>query len=241
MLLGVLILVSFVSGQFFEVAEELGRLREWIATRGVIGYLGFIAIYISAAVLAFPGAVLTLSAGVLFDPLLGVILVSIGSTTGACLAFLIARYFARNAVSVWLSGNQKFHRLDALTQQYGALIVTLTRLVPIIPYNILNYGLGLTRVRFLSYVFWSWLGMLPVTTIYVLSADAVFEGMSGKPLSPSVIAVLAGAGTIVVVAAWWGRRVFLTARDSQSAASRYPIPQKSLTPEEQSDKGQSGD
>ena len=72
---------------------------------------------------------------------------------------------ARDAVANWLSRSEKFQRLDKLTAEHGAIMVALTRLVPIFPFNLLNYGFGLTRVPFWTYVFWSWLCMLPATVV----------------------------------------------------------------------------
>jgi len=130
------------------------------------------------------------AAGALFGSILGVISVSIASTLGASLAFLVARYFARDAVARWLSANEKFRRLDKMTEEHGAIIVALTRLVPIFPFNLLNYGFGLTRVRFWTYVFWSWLCMLPGTVLYVVGADAVIQAITEGKVPWALLGVI---------------------------------------------------
>ena len=173
-----LVITVLILARVFGLGERLGQLQDWIKGLGALGYVAFVLIYIVATVAAIPGSALTIAAGVLFGSVLGIILVSIASTTGASLACLIARYFARDATARWLSRNEKFKRLDQLTEEHGAIIVAITRLVPLFPFNLLNYGFGLTKVRFFTYVFWSWLCMLPGTALYVIGADVVTKGIS---------------------------------------------------------------
>lgn len=176
MLLAVLIAI-LVLAKVFNAGEKLGALRDWIVTLGPWGPLVFILIYIVAVVAALPGAAITIAAGALFGSVLGVILVNIGATIGASLAFLIGRYFAREAMVNWLSKSDKFQKLDRLTEEHGGIIVALTRLVPIFPFNLLNYGFGLTKVPFWTYVFYTWLCTLPGTILYVVGADAVSKAL----------------------------------------------------------------
>ena len=127
------------------------------------------------------------------------VLVSIGSTAGAGLAFLIARYVARESVVRRLSGNETFQKLDRMTREHGAMIVAITRLVPIFPFNLLNYAFGLTAVPFKTYLFWSWLCMLPATVLYVVGVDAVISGISEGRVPWPLIAVAAAAALILAV------------------------------------------
>ena len=158
-------------------AKSSGPCGTWLVTLGPWGPLVFLLIYIVAVVAALPGAAITIAGGALFGSVLGVILVNIGATIGASLAFLIARYFAREGVVNWLSKSDKFRKLDHLTEEHGDIIVALTRLVPIFPFNLLNYGFGLTRVPFWTYVFYTWLCTLPGTILYVVGADAVSKAL----------------------------------------------------------------
>ncbi len=136
---------------------------------------------------------------------------SVAATIGASLAFLISRYFARQAVVNWLGSNQKFQRLDRLTEERGAIIVALTRLTPLFPYNLLNYGLGLTRVPFWTYVFWSWLCMLPGIMLYVVGSDAVFRSLAqGRVSWYLVIIFLVVLVSVVVTVRWVNRRLGIT-------------------------------
>jgi len=97
--------------------------------------------------------------------------VFVAATLGASLAFLISRYVARGAVEKRLAGNQRFAAIDRAVGEQGRRIVFLLRLSPVFPFNLLNYGLGLTRVRFAVYLV-ACLGMLPGTFLYVYSGKA---------------------------------------------------------------------
>lgn len=164
-----LILLSRTLG----LGERLGELKGWIAEQGVWGPFIFAGVYAIATILAIPGSALTIAAGALFGSVVGTVTVIFGATTGAALCFLIARYFARDAVAASMTRNEKFLKLDKLTEKNGAIIVAITRLVPIFPFNLLNYGFGLTGVAFRTYVLWSFLCMLPGTLLYVVGTDAV--------------------------------------------------------------------
>ncbi len=194
LLLGVVLLVMGLAW-YFEVGRVIRGLDKWIDSLGAWGPLAFIGIYAGGTVAALPGSVLTLAAGALFGPVAGVIYVSVASTLGASLCFLIARYFARDAAVAALEGNERFQRLDRLTAEHGYIIVALTRLVPIFPFNLLNYGFGLTRVSFGAYVFWSWLCMLPATFVFVAGIAAIKEAVAEGRIPWA----LAGAVAITVV------------------------------------------
>jgi uncharacterized membrane protein YdjX (TVP38/TMEM64 family) len=156
-------------------------------------------IYIGAVVAALPGSAITIIAGAIFGSIVGVIVVSIASTVGAALAFLVGRYFARDATAKWLSKRERFRKLDDLTEKHGAIIVALVRIVPIFPFNIVNYGFGLTKVRFWTYVFWSWLCMLPGTALYVVGTDAISQAIIQKRVPWPLIGVLIGVVVLLVV------------------------------------------
>jgi len=195
------IVAVLVAARTLGVGEYLGGLRDWIQGLGPLGPVAFVLLYAVAVVAALPGSALTVAAGALFGSVMGVIVVSVASTLGAALAFLIGRYFARGSVASWLSNKEKFQKLDKLTEEQGAIIVAVTRLVPIFPFNLLNYGFGLTRVPFWTYVFWSWLCMLPGTVLYVVGADAVTKAVvQGEVpwLLVGALVVTAGVLTVLV-------------------------------------------
>jgi uncharacterized membrane protein YdjX (TVP38/TMEM64 family) len=165
---------------------------------GNLGMVAYVGLYIVAVVAAVPGLPISIAGAAIFGALKGVILVSIGSTLGASLAFLIARYLARDAIYRRLSGNEKFQRLDRLTEKHGAMIVAITRLVPLFPFNLLNYGFGLTRVPFPTYVFCSWRCMLPGTIVYLVGTDAVISAVTTGEVPWIIAGVFVAALAFVI-------------------------------------------
>ncbi len=210
---------------FFRVSgltDKLGKveeLREWLKGKGAWGPVIFMLLYIAGVVAAFPGGVLTIAAGALFGSLVGVILVSVASTAGVSLAFLIARYFLRDTAARWLSRKEKFRKLDRLTEEHGAVIVAITRLIPVFPFNLQNYGYGLTRVRFPTYVFWSWLCMLPGTIVYVVGTDAFVKAISGGQVPWLLIILLAVVVAILTLLIRHARRTLRSKEETTRAGN----------------------
>ncbi len=162
-------------------------LLNLVADLGAWGGLLFILLYIFATVLFIPGTILTLSAGVLFGVVHGSLLVSIGSTLGSAAAFLTGRYITRKWVSKKTQENSRFKTIDQAVSEKGWKIVVLTRLTPALPFNLLNYAFGLTKIGLGTYMFSSWIGMIPATVMYVyvgsLAKDIATLGTSQEPLT----------------------------------------------------------
>lgn len=167
LLFGIAIVVLFVAALVLPVADWATAVFAWIDENRTISWAVFILMYIVSTVLLLPGSLLTLGSGFLFGLGYGFAIVSFASVVGASCAFLIGRFFARDWVASRLASLPKFAALDAAIKERGALIVLLTRLSPIFPFNLLNYALGLTAVKFWTFVFVSWIGMMPGTVLYV--------------------------------------------------------------------------
>lgn len=165
LVLGLLALLAAVA--LSPIAEWLEIAVAWIEMHPRVSWVAFVGAYVVASVLVIPGSILTLGAGFLFGLPVGVVLVSAGSVLGAAAAFLVGRFLARDWVARRIARRPAFRALDSATRHEGFLIVFLARLSPLFPFNLLNYGLGLTAVRFRDYVLASWIGMLPVTCVYV--------------------------------------------------------------------------
>ncbi len=149
------------------IDRAMEAIQVWTAGLGIWGPVVLALVYIVATVLLVPGTILTLAAGGMFGLVVGTITVSIGSTLGACLAFLIVRYVARDKVAARASRSRLFGSIDRAIGEGGWRIVALLRLSPAIPFNLQNYLFGLTPIRFWPYVLTSWLAMLPGTFLYV--------------------------------------------------------------------------
>jgi uncharacterized membrane protein YdjX (TVP38/TMEM64 family) len=138
----------------------------WVERQGAWGPAVFTAGYAAATVAFVPGSLLTLAAGAIFGLARGTLYVFVAATLGAVLAFLVARYAARPWVERRIAASARFAAIDRAVGTQGLWIVFLLRLSPVVPFNLLNYALGLTRVRFADYLVAS-IGMLPGTLLYV--------------------------------------------------------------------------
>ncbi len=159
------------------------NFQNWIAGLGVWGGIVFVVIYIVATVCMIPGSLITLVGGAIFGLGLGFVLVSVASTTGAALAFLIARYVARAKVAEMAASNEKFAAVDEAISEGGWKIVGLLRLSPAIPFNWQNYLYGLTRIAFWPYVLTSWIAMMPGTLMYVYLGTVAGAASTGAKKS----------------------------------------------------------
>lgn len=167
MVLGAIVVAVIAALFLLPVKDWLIRGLEWTEGLGYWGPVFVAGFYIVACVLFLPGSVLTLGAGVLFGVAVGTITVSVGSTLGACAAFLVGRTVARNWISAKVARNEKFSAIDSAVGEQGLKIVLLTRLSPVFPFSLLNYAFGLTKIPFWQYALGSWVGMLPGTVMYV--------------------------------------------------------------------------
>ena len=149
----------------------------WIAAAGLAGPLVFMAIYAVATVFFLPGSLLTLAGGALFGPVWGTLYNLTGATLGAALAFLIARYLAGDWVQARSGGILK--RLVTGVEAEGWRFVAFTRLVPVFPFNLLNYALGLTRIPFLHYLIATSVCMVPGALAYTWLGYAGREAAGG--------------------------------------------------------------
>jgi len=156
---------------------DAAALQQWVQQAGAAGPLLFMAIYAIGTVLFLPGSVLTLAGGALFGPVLGTFYNLTGATIGAVLAFLIARYLASDWVEQKSGGRLK--RLKEGVEKEGWRFVAFVRLVPLFPFNLLNYALGLTRVRLSHYLIATYLCMLPGAIAYTYLGYAGREAVAG--------------------------------------------------------------
>ena len=149
------------------VAALAGDLTRWVQGLGPWGPIVYGLIYVAAVVALLPASAFTIGAGAIFGLVVGTIVVSLGSTTGAALAFLIARHFARDAVARGIARSPRFAAIDQAVGEGGWKIVALLRLSPAVPFNLQNYLYGLTKIGFWPCVLTSWASMLPGTIMYV--------------------------------------------------------------------------
>jgi uncharacterized membrane protein YdjX (TVP38/TMEM64 family) len=164
----------------------------------------FILVYALAVVALIPASLLTLAAGAVFGLLPGACYALIGATLGSTAAFLLGRYVARRLVAKRLAAMPRFVAIERAVSAHGRRIVFLLRLSPVVPFNFLNYALGLTTVSVWDFVFAS-LGTVPGAFVYAYAGKVagealVLAGQAEVPKNGSYYAVLL-AGLIATVAA----------------------------------------
>ena len=229
LIFGVVVVVLIAAALLLPVKDWLIAALEWTKGLGYAGPVVVVAFYVVACVLFLPGSILTLGAGLLFGVVVGTITVSVGSTLGACAAFLVGRTVARDYISAKVARNEKFSAIDNAVGEQGLKIVLLTRLSPVFPFNLLNYAFGLTKISFWKYALGSWVGMLPGTVMYVyfgaglrslaqLAAGEVEKGPAQR------IFFWFGLAATIVVTVFVTRLARNALREAVPPATPEPIP-----------------
>jgi len=197
-------------GEFLGAGGTLARFVERV---GIWGPIVYAAVYVVCTVVGIPGSALTLAAGIVFPQLwLAFITISIGSTVGAILAFILGKTVMRS----WVQGKAQqypiFQAVDHAIGKKGIYMVFLLRLSPVIPFNLLNYALALTAVNLPSYAIASWIGMAPGTFLYIYIPWASYHAATSTGKANLIKDILVyGVGTVVTIAVVvcvtiWARR-----------------------------------
>ena len=181
-----------------ELGRSLPAFVAWVDGVGVFGPIVFVAGYVAGVVGFVPGSILTLAAGAIFGLAAGTAYVFVAALIGSSIAFALARSLARRRVERWIEGDARFAAIDRAVAREGGKIVFLLRLSPLFPFSLLNYALGLTRVRFSDYTLAS-LGMLPWT---------VFDVYLGRVVG-DLASVSSGGAALPGWAFWLGLAVTL--------------------------------
>lgn len=156
---------------------DLAALDAWLSDLGFWAPLAYLGLYAVGTIAFLPGALFALAGGALFGPVWGSLLNLVGATIGASLAFLVARYLAGAWVAARTGGRLK--RLVEGVEAEGWRFVAFVRLVPLFPFNLTNYALGLTRIQFIAYVVTSFICMAPGAIAYTWLGHAGREALAG--------------------------------------------------------------
>jgi len=171
------IMAGIVLAYLYRDLLNADALETWVADAGFAGPFVFMLIYILGTVLFFPGAVLTLAGGAIFGPVWGTLYNLTGATIGAGIAFLLARYLASDWVEKKAGG--RLAQLKGGVEEEGWRFVAFVRLVPLFPFNVLNFALGLTRIKFWHYLLTSYICMFPGAVAYTYLGYAGREAAAG--------------------------------------------------------------
>ena len=160
----------------------------------------FVPVYAMAVALAIPGTILTLAGGAVFGLWWGTLLNWLGATIGANLAYLLARFLGREGITQLLGEKAErwpaMERLDRAVETHGFRGMLTLRLIPVVPFNALNFGGGLVGMSWPSYALSTGLGILPGTFVYTMFADALLQGSTEA--SRDAFVRLAIAGSLLV-------------------------------------------
>ncbi len=199
--------------------DQLVRLLQWVDDQGIWAPLFFMAIMAAAVVFLLPGLPLTTGAGFVFGVVEGTVYVVLGTTLGATLAFLIARYLFGERARRFTVEHARFRLVGEELGRHGGKIVLLTRLIPFFPSKIANYFFGLTPVRLRGFFLGSLAGFVPfsVHNVYIGSIAADLSTLDARGVARTPLEwTLYGAGFIVTIFT-----VLYLNRLARRALSRY--------------------
>jgi uncharacterized membrane protein YdjX (TVP38/TMEM64 family) len=187
-----------------ELAPRLLTIIAGIRHMGAAAPLGFILIYAVAVVALIPASLLTIAGGAVFGIVRGAIYALIGATCGSTAAFLLGRYALRGLVERKLASMPRFAAVERAVSAQGLRIVFLLRLSPVVPFNFLNYALGVTTISVWDFVIAS-IGTVPGAIVYAYAGSVTGEalalaGQARVPRNASYYVILVG-GLVATVAA----------------------------------------
>jgi len=193
-----------LAAYFLPLADWITRLADRARAAGALGIVIFLVAYIVSTVAALPGSLLTLAAGFAYGPLWGLVIASPASIAGATCAFLLGRTLLRDWAARKVKSSTWAKAIDAAVEREGFKLVLLLRLSPLVPFNLLNYVLSLSKIRLQTYVVASAIGMLPATALYVYlgslapAAARLSEATDQGGTFRTVVYVVGLAATIAV-------------------------------------------
>lgn len=182
---------------------DQAQLQQWLKQGGIWTPVIYIALYTLATVLVLPSTVLNLTGGAIFGPWLGTLWASIAAVIAAIVAFAFTRTVGRDLVAEKLA--TRWQSMDAEVRQGGLFYMFAIRLLPIIPYGLVNFAAGLTSIRFQDYLLGTILGTVPGILPFVLIGSSGLRAMKTGDVLP-LLGALGLTGMLVAGATWYRRR-----------------------------------
>ncbi len=176
------------SGISADITPE--KLQNVASELGYIAPLLYILLYSAAPSFFLPGLPISIAGGIIFGPFWGVIYTITGATIGAGIAFLSARYIAGDTIAK-KTNSPRWQKLNNSVEENGWKIVIFTRLIPLFPFNLLNYFFGLTRIKFSHYLIASFFGMLPGTIAFIVFSSSIPELLKGNISTEFIVGIIA--------------------------------------------------
>jgi uncharacterized membrane protein YdjX (TVP38/TMEM64 family) len=188
----------------------VGRIRpeyieSWLRLMGGWAPIVYILLYVTTTILVFPSTALNMTGGAIFGPWLGLLWTSIGAVIAAIVSFAFTRTIGRKAIEKRLAG--RWQVMDAEVRRGGVFYMFAIRLVPIMPYGLVNFAAGLTSVTFQDYVVGTTLGTVPSVLPFVLLGSYGLKAVRTGDVLP-LLGTLLLTGLLVAGSTWYRRRGF---------------------------------
>ncbi len=198
----------FIAGRLVDVDNYLQALQKWLWSMGPWGPVAFVFIYVGAISLLMPGTPFTIAAAFLFGTHQGYFIMVAASSLAAITGFLVARYVARRSVEERFSNTSSYQKLKGMVEKNHRIAILFVRLMPFFPFAVNNYLLGLTRISFRSYLFYSELVFLPMNAVLIYGAYTIYRTMVVGKTPWMLVSITAVASFLVLGLGYLGKRVF---------------------------------
>lgn len=174
------------SGVFYIVTHHIGiaDIQAYIRMFGPWAILGYVLAYTIRPLIFFPTSIMTPASVVIFGPVLGWIFTYVGETLSASLAFFVGRYFGREFVKQKAEHYAFLKKYDQQMTQHGFMTVVILRLIPLFPFDFVNYVSGLSGIRYSRYLIGTLVGVLPGLTAYIFLGASI---LNPKVLIPTIV------------------------------------------------------
>ncbi len=209
LIVALILLLNHIFGwsSYLSDSDNLGFLSDMIRKNFLLAALIYIGLTVLAGgVLALPGVTFAILAGVLFGPWWGTLLCLIATTLGAIIAFIAGRFFLRDSIKPMVAKNALLKRIlfdDA--GRSDIVLLAITRLVPLFPYNIQNFAYGITDISLAHYSLYTFLFMIPGVALYTIGT-AGFTSGENRWLYWGIAAVLL---VLVMFLGWYIKKKYL--------------------------------
>lgn len=204
---GIILLIALVLVGLYALQQQSGfspdALRRWFADFGPWAPLVYVLVYLLAGLVFVPATPLTIAGGFLFGPLLGTLYALLAAAASAGVGFLLTRHVLPDLARRY--GGQRVARVLAGVEAEGWRLVAFVRLVPLLPFSLVNYGLGLTRLGFGAYLVTTAICMLPGTAAYAWLGDAGAAALGGEGTVRLLLIGLAVVAALLFLPRWLRR------------------------------------
>lgn len=193
----IIILTGIYISFHFNLEEKISleMIRNFIQNAGIWGPLLYILLYCITSVVFFPATLLSTASGAVWGPYIGTLYTVIGATIASSISFFISRLLGRKVSQKIFNKSSKISVCDRFIGKNAFVVVLIMRFIPIIPWDVVNFGSGLCDIRFRSYFLASLIGTIPATFTYNLIGSSI-----GQPLDKTkIVAVAVTVSSLVIV------------------------------------------